>query len=117
PPPCTLSRRGVSSDHRIFRLFLQATNSLAFQSAPPDPELGSIEHLLRQIFDCKSNRLCGACEAPVTYRPVALAAARGEQLGRGVIVKGRDLPCFCHAGSDLDAVQPSTAANCSVRLE
>src|SRR5262245_29517180 len=87
-------------------MFVQATNSLAVESGLLDLELGSIEQLLRQIFDCKSNRLCGACEAPVTYRPVALAAARGEQLGRGVIVKGRDLLSICHARSDLAGVQP-----------
>jgi hypothetical protein len=97
----SFNRRDVPSSERVFGMLVQATDSLAVESLLLDFELSSIKELQWQLFDCKSNRFCGLCEAPVPHRPVALAATRREQLGGGIKVKSLTL---YHLRSDLAGI-------------
>jgi hypothetical protein len=68
-------------------MLVQTADSVAVEPFFLDLEVRSDQKLRRQLLDRKSNGFRGFGKAPVTHRPISLAATGREQLGRRVIVK------------------------------
>ena len=72
---------------RIFGVFVQPAYSLAVESLFFDLEMRTNEEFWRQFLDRESDCVRRLIEAPIPHGSIAFAAARWEQLRRGIIVE------------------------------
>src|ERR1700692_674291 len=94
--PCGPAARSAGSSggrrraarQRIVGVLVQSADSIRVESLLLHFEVGTDQQIRRQLLDGKTDGFRRLGESPVAHRAVALAAARGEQLGRGRVVEG-----------------------------
>lgn len=71
----------------ILGMLVQSANSLAVEPLFFDLKVGPDEEFRRQFLNGKLDGVRGFRKAPVPHRPISLAAARGKELSRSVVIE------------------------------